>query len=663
MASRAASATRTSTAAATLDRDVDGRADDDLQHVDRGRRARRLRQPGRHDVRVPEGPAVRAAGAAFDKAVAWWRVDRVGPRTRRTTIASRSTPASIEPTVTWGINPGQAVGVTESIPGRRRPRSARLHGIRRRRPRSAGTKIDVAFIGSCTNGRLSDIEEAARIVRGHKVAPHVKALMVPGSRAVAREAEKRGLHQVFIDAGFEWRGAGCSMCLAMNPDKLEGRQVCASSSNRNFKGRQGSPTGRTLLMSPAMVAAAAIAGEVVDVRDDARGGARMSAQAGPGERSRRCRDAASRCAATTSTPIASCRRGFSRSCRSKGSSTISSRTIGKTNRGQHPFGDMRYQDASILVVNANFGCGSSREHAPQGLVRYGIRAIIGESFSEIFLGQLGGARACRASRPITSRSRSCRRSSRQAPDVDDRGQRRDRRHHGGRADVHRVGARRAARRVRQRPVGSDVDAAREVRRGARRRGSDCRTSRASDETVLPADFRWPDFDGAVSRAILGRNGGRRARETVPVRRPSGAGPIRRSRKPCRAGVQQKASLGGITEYTYPERPARPALPRSVEPEGHRQHDLPRRLAPRGLRRNGHGASARAPELHPLDARPRHQEGTDRPRRAVERHAPTTTAPTTSKPSRPPTTTSAGRSGSKPSAWSTCGWRRRCSTPR
>jgi 3-isopropylmalate/(R)-2-methylmalate dehydratase large subunit len=133
--------------------------------------------------------------------------------------------------------------------------------------RVRGTRIDVAFIGSCTNGRLSDLEEAARIVRGHRVAPHVKALIVPGSQAVRRAAETLGLHEVFIEAGFEWRGAGCSMCLGMNPDKLEGRQVSASSSNRNFKGRQGSPTGRTLLMSPAMVAAAAIAGEVVDVRE------------------------------------------------------------------------------------------------------------------------------------------------------------------------------------------------------------------------------------------------------------------------------------------------------------------------------------------------------------------------------------------------------------
>jgi 3-isopropylmalate/(R)-2-methylmalate dehydratase large subunit len=124
----------------------------------------------------------------------------------------------------------------------------------------------VAFIGSCTNGRLSDLEAAARVVRGHRVSPHVKALVVPGSQAVGKAAEARGLHHVFIEAGFEWRGAGCSMCLGMNTDKLEGQQVCASSSNRNFKGRQGSPTGRTLLMSPAMVAAAAIAGEVVDVR-------------------------------------------------------------------------------------------------------------------------------------------------------------------------------------------------------------------------------------------------------------------------------------------------------------------------------------------------------------------------------------------------------------
>jgi 3-isopropylmalate/(R)-2-methylmalate dehydratase large subunit len=204
------------------------------------------------------------SGEAFDRAVAWWRgmaSDRNASYDDRVTVDART----IEPTVTWGINPGQSVGVSERLPSDADPEALAYMGFQAKAP-IRGTKIDVAFIGSCTNGRLSDIEEAARIVRGHRVAPHVKALIVPGSRVVGRDAEARGLHQVFIDAGFEWRGAGCSMCLAMNPDKLEGRQVCASSSNRNFKGRQGSPTGRTLLMSPAMVAAAAIAGEVVDVR-------------------------------------------------------------------------------------------------------------------------------------------------------------------------------------------------------------------------------------------------------------------------------------------------------------------------------------------------------------------------------------------------------------
>jgi 3-isopropylmalate/(R)-2-methylmalate dehydratase large subunit len=130
-----------------------------------------------------------------------------------------------------------------------------------------GLKIDVAFIGSCTNGRISDLREAARIAEGHKVARGVKALVVPGSQQIGRQAEAEGLDKIFTAAGFEWRGAGCSMCLAMNPDKLQGREICASSSNRNFKGRQGSPTGRTLLMSPAMVAAAAIRGCVTDVRE------------------------------------------------------------------------------------------------------------------------------------------------------------------------------------------------------------------------------------------------------------------------------------------------------------------------------------------------------------------------------------------------------------
>ena len=213
------------------------------------------------------------SGAAFDRARAWWKNLASDPDAPWDDVVHLDG-AAIAPTVTWGINPGQSVGVDGTLP---RPadvpatdraglgEALEFMGFREGQP-IAGTRIDVAFIGSCTNGRLSDLREAAGVLAGHRVSPHVRALVVPGSQTVAVAAEREGLDQVFRAAGFDWRGAGCSMCLAMNPDRLEGREVCASSSNRNFKGRQGSPTGRTLLMSPAMVAAAAIAGEVVDVR-------------------------------------------------------------------------------------------------------------------------------------------------------------------------------------------------------------------------------------------------------------------------------------------------------------------------------------------------------------------------------------------------------------
>jgi 3-isopropylmalate/(R)-2-methylmalate dehydratase large subunit len=213
------------------------------------------------------------AGDAFDRAEAWWKSMASDPGAAYDDEVLIDGSA-IRPTVTWGINPGQSVYVDEKLPtARELPSSDRaaieealqFMGFHAGDP-IAGTKVDVAFIGSCTNARLSDLREAARVIRGHRVAPHVKALVVPGSQGVRLAAEREGLDRVFTEAGFEWRGAGCSMCLAMNPDRLEGREVCASSSNRNFKGRQGSPTGRTLLMSPAMVAAAALAGEVVDVR-------------------------------------------------------------------------------------------------------------------------------------------------------------------------------------------------------------------------------------------------------------------------------------------------------------------------------------------------------------------------------------------------------------
>ena len=212
-------------------------------------------------------------GEAFDRAAAWWRSIASDPDAAYDDEVAIDGGA-LQPMVTWGTNPGQSAGVGERVP---RPsdiadveRSALADalaymGLEPGRP-LAGTRVDVAFIGSCTNGRLSDLQEAARVVRGRRIAKHVRGLVVPGSKRVRDAAEREGLHEVFRDAGFEWRKAGCSMCLAMNPDRLDGRELCASSSNRNFKGRQGSPAGRTLLMSPAMVAAAALAGEVTDVR-------------------------------------------------------------------------------------------------------------------------------------------------------------------------------------------------------------------------------------------------------------------------------------------------------------------------------------------------------------------------------------------------------------
>ena len=184
--------------------------------------------------------------------------------------------ADIQPTVTWGITPGQGVGINETIPaiadGKTESERESINEALEYMKFEGGTpvkgkKIDVAFIGSCTNGRLSDFQEVAKYLEGKKVAKGVQAIVVPGSQVVASIAEQLGLDKVFKDAGFEWRGAGCSMCLAMNPDKLVGDQLCASSSNRNFKGRQGSPTGRTMLMSPIMVAAAAVTGEVSDARE------------------------------------------------------------------------------------------------------------------------------------------------------------------------------------------------------------------------------------------------------------------------------------------------------------------------------------------------------------------------------------------------------------
>jgi 3-isopropylmalate/(R)-2-methylmalate dehydratase large subunit len=183
--------------------------------------------------------------------------------------------ADLVPYVSWGTNPSMVVPVTDRVPD---PASLDEETAREAAERALtymdlkpGTAmqdigLDRVFIGSCTNSRIEDLQAAASVVRGKKVNSRVTALVVPGSQQVKAEAEKLGLDKVFLDAGFEWREAGCSMCLGMNPDILQPGQRCASTSNRNFEGRQGRG-GRTHLVSPAMAAAAAIAGHFVDIRD------------------------------------------------------------------------------------------------------------------------------------------------------------------------------------------------------------------------------------------------------------------------------------------------------------------------------------------------------------------------------------------------------------
>ena len=213
------------------------------------------------------------AGAAFDKAVDTWSqlVSDPGAKYDKSLVFQAS---DIAPQVTWGTNPGQVTAVNNRVPD---PATFKDESDRKTAARAleymdlrAGTpivdlKLDRVFIGSCTNSRIEDLRNAAAVVKGHRVSSHVHAMVVPGSGLVKVQAEREGLDRVFREAGFEWREAGCSMCLAMNPDKLEPGERCASTSNRNFEGRQGRG-GRTHLVSPAMAAAAAVAGHFVDIR-------------------------------------------------------------------------------------------------------------------------------------------------------------------------------------------------------------------------------------------------------------------------------------------------------------------------------------------------------------------------------------------------------------
>ena len=224
--------------------------------------------------RYLEGREFAPKGADFEKAVERWRQLSSDPGAsydRSQVFAAED----IAPQVTWGTNPGQVIPVVNNIPdptehdGETERKTAELAleymGIKAGTPMTE-IPVNRVFIGSCTNGRIEDLRAAASVVRGHKVSESVYAMVVPGSGQVKEQAESEGLDKVFQAAGFDWRDAGCSMCLAMNPDKLTPGERCASTSNRNFEGRQGKG-GRTHLCSPAMAAAAAVLGHFVDVRD------------------------------------------------------------------------------------------------------------------------------------------------------------------------------------------------------------------------------------------------------------------------------------------------------------------------------------------------------------------------------------------------------------
>ena len=216
-------------------------------------------------------------GEAWERALAWWKTLPSDEGAAYDTTVTLDA-AAIVPLVTWGTSPEDVVPVTGAVPDpadepteARRAAKQRMLDYMGLTPgqRMQDIAIDVVFIGSCTNGRIEDIRAAAAVAKGRKVAPGVRAMVVPGSGLVKQAAEAEGLDRVLIEAGFEWREPGCSMCLGMNPDQLKPGQRCASTSNRNFEGRQG-PGGRTHLMSPAMAAAAAVTGRLTDVREFAR---------------------------------------------------------------------------------------------------------------------------------------------------------------------------------------------------------------------------------------------------------------------------------------------------------------------------------------------------------------------------------------------------------
>ena len=370
-----------------------------------------------------KGRPLAPKGAELDKAIAYWKTlksDEGAKYDQTVTIKGED----IAPTVTWGTSPQDVAPITATVPNPAdEPDAQRRAGIERSLKymglepgqKLSEVPIQKVFIGSCTNGRIEDIRVVAAIAKGKKVADGVHAMVVPGSGMVKEQAVREGLDKILIEAGFDWREPGCSMCLAMNPDKLTPGERCASTSNRNFEGRQGQG-GRTHLMSPQMAAAAAIKGTLADVREF---GNIQAADCEPET------DTLPRSEYTDITLPGVGKKadgagtgegGMPKFNNLKGTAAALDiqnidtdmiipkqflKTIKRTGLGVSVFYEMRfdadgneikdfvlnkdqYRDAKILIAGNNFGCGSSREHAPWAISDFGIKSIISTGFADIF---------------------------------------------------------------------------------------------------------------------------------------------------------------------------------------------------------------------------------------------------------------------------------------
>ncbi|KAK1759286.1 aconitase family-domain-containing protein [Echria macrotheca] len=378
----------------------------------------------------------------WNKAVAYWKSLQSDPGAKYD-IDVFIDAKDIVPTVTWGTSPEDVVPITGVVPDPESfPTESRRAAARRMLEYmglTAGTPmeevvVDKVFIGSCTNSRIEDLRAAAQVVRGKKVAANIKsAMIVPGSGLVKDQAEAEGLDKIFTEAGFEWREAGCSMCLGMNPDILSPKERCASTSNRNFEGRQGAQ-GRTHLMSPVMAAAAAIVGKLADVRklSQYQGSPHIEAaivpesstgKAHPDERietddteKEMLTDQPEDSSPQVNTSVPKGAAGLPKFTVLKGIAAPMEKanidtdaiipkqflkTIKRTGLGSALFYEMRFKDGEenpdfvlnrepyrkakiIVCTGENFGCGSSREHAPWALNDFGVKTVIAPSFADIF---------------------------------------------------------------------------------------------------------------------------------------------------------------------------------------------------------------------------------------------------------------------------------------